>query len=214
MKEATMAIQDWLQAQQVAPISWTCGHCGLSVGGNMGYYRNPAQPARLHQPPLQPHEIGPAYFRILICPNCDKPTFFDDKKQMPGVAFGSDVEHLPSQVATLYAEARNCMSVSAFTASVLATRKLLMNIAVTQGAPENDNFLNYVKFLADKGYVPPNATNWVDHIRKKGNEATHEIPAIQEPDAKDLLTFMEMILKLVFEYPNRVPKPSPTGAGS
>ena len=35
-----------------------------------------------------------------------------------------------------------------------------------------------------------------------------------EADAKDLLTFMEMILKLVFEFPNRVPgHGSPAAAG-
>jgi hypothetical protein len=31
-------------------------------------------------------------------------------------------------------------------------------------------------------------------------------------DAKDMATFMEMILKLVFEYPQRVPKPAPLPA--
>jgi hypothetical protein len=106
------------------------------------------------------------------------------------------------------------MSVSAFTSSVLATRKLLMNVAVSQGADPNKTFQVYVNYLADKGYVPPNAKPWVDHIREKGNEATHEIPAIKA-DAKDMLTFMEMILKLVFEYPQRVPKPiAPPTSGS
>lgn len=144
--------------------------------------------------------------QIVICPGCEKPTFFEGDKQMPGVAFGAAVNHLPSDVAGLYTEARNCMSVSAFTASVLATRKLLMNVAVAQGAAENGSFQSYVNYLAANGYVPPNATGWIDHIRSKGNEATHEIPPISEVDAKDLLTFMEMILKLVFEFPNRIPR--------
>jgi hypothetical protein len=133
---------------------------------------------------------------------------------VPGVAFGADVNHLPADVAGLYREARNCMVVSAFTASVLATRKLLMNVAVSQGAAPNGSFQSYVDFLATKGYVPPTAKGWVDHIRVKGNEATHEIPPITEPDAKDLLTFMEMILKLVFEFPNRVPGHGAATTGS
>jgi hypothetical protein len=54
----------------------------------------------------------------------------------------------------------------------------------------------------------------VDHIRQKGNEATHEIPSVSEADAKDLLTFMEMILKLVFEFPNRIPGHGAPPAGS
>jgi hypothetical protein len=115
------------------------------------------------------------------------------------------VQHLPQQLADLYAEARNCMTVSAFTAAVLTARKLLMNVAVHLGASEGDKFVAYVDHLVSKGYVPPNATIWVDHIRKKGNEANHEIRLMERPDAEDLLTFIEMILKLVFEYPGRVP---------
>jgi hypothetical protein len=122
------------------------------------------------------------------------------------VAYGNTVEHLPSDIASLYAEARNCLSVAAPTASVLACRKLLMNVAVSQGADEGKNFTEYVTYLSDKGYVPPNASGWVDHIRKKGNEATHKIPQVSQADAQDLITFLEMILKLVFEFPNRVPK--------
>lgn len=159
--------------------------------------------------------MGTSYPLILICPKCDSPTYLDKGKQVPGIAYGSTIAHLPKDVESLYSEARNCMSVSAFTASVLATRKLLMNVAVSQNADKNKSFEYYVNYLADNGYVPPNAKTWVNHIRTKGNEATHEIPAIKDEDAKDLLTFMEMILKLVFEYPQRIPKsPAPAAAGS
>ncbi len=50
-----------------------------------------------------------------------------------------------------------------------------MNIAVEQGAKEGLRFIEYVNYLSDEGYTPPNGKHWVDHIRKKGNEATHEI---------------------------------------
>lgn len=50
-----------------------------------------------------------------------------------------------------------------------------MNIAVSQGADEGLRFVEYVEYLANSGFVPPNGRGWVDHIRKKGNEATHEI---------------------------------------
>lgn len=120
---------------------------------------------------------------------------------MPGVAFGNEVAHLPADVDGLYREARNCMSVSAFTAGVLATRKLLMNVAASLGASPGGSFQSYVTYLEENGYVPPKARGWVDHIRKKGNEATHEIPPIARTDAEELITFVEMILKLVYDYP-------------
>ncbi len=119
--------------------------------------------------------------------------------------FGNDVDHLPSDIKSLY-KARSCIAVNAYTASVLACRKLLMNIAVAQGAEEGKNCIAYVKYLADKGFVPPNGQNWVDHIRTTGNEATHEIALMQADDAKELISFSEMLLRFIFEFPNRIPK--------
>jgi Domain of unknown function (DUF4145) len=200
-----MAINQWINVQTMTQCGWTCGYCGLSVGGNLGYYKTNFHPQSNQVVGLQPHQANASVPRIVICPHCEKPTYFEGEKQMPGAAFGAEVGHLPADVSGLYKEARNCMSVSAFTASVLATRKLLMNVAASQGAPAGDTFKIYVSFLETNGYVPPNARGWVDHIRDKANDATHQIPSVSEADAKDLLTFMEMILKLVFEFPNRVP---------
>ncbi len=96
------------------------------------------------------------------------------------------------------------MKVSAYTSAVLACRKLLMNIAVAEGAKENRKFIEYVEFLANKGYVPPGGKHWVDHIRQQGNEATHEIEMKSESEAKDLISFVEMLLKFIYEFPARV----------
>lgn len=82
---------------------------------------------------------------------------------------------------------------------------MLMNIAVHQGAEEGLKFIQYVDYLADKGFVPPNGKHWVDHIRKKGNEATHEIAIMSEQDAKDLISFIEMLLRFIYEFPSMVP---------
>ena len=80
-----------------------------------------------------------------------------------------------------------------------------MNIAVSQGAEENKSFYHYVEYLATNGYVPPNGRGWVDHIRLKGNEATHEIAIMSQQDADDLILFSEMLLKFIYEFPNRIP---------
>ncbi len=83
-----------------------------------------------------------------------------------------------------------------------------MNIAVNLKAAPGLTFIEYVEYLAQKGYVPPNGQAWVDHIRKKGNEATHEIALMGSDDAKDLISFVEMLLKFIYEFPNKIP-PSP-----
>lgn len=84
-----------------------------------------------------------------------------------------------------------------------------MNIAVQEEAKEGLKFIEYVNHLSDKGYVPPNGKHWVDHIRKKGNEATHEIALMNQEDARDLLGFVEMLLRFIYEFPQMVPQPQP-----
>ena len=123
-------------------------------------------------------------------------------------AFGTTVESLPTDVAALYNEARSCMTVNSYTAAVLTCRKLLMHIAVEKKAPEGQNFLQYVEFLAAQGYVPPDGKGWVNHIREKGNEANHEIKIMNLKDAEDLITFSEMLLKFVYEFPAKIKPPS------
>jgi Domain of unknown function (DUF4145) len=84
-----------------------------------------------------------------------------------------------------------------------------MHIAVEQGASEGQTFVKYVDYLAAKGYVPPNGRAWVDHIRSKSNEANHEITQMSRADAEELLTFVGMLLKIVYEFPNRLPPSAP-----
>ena len=80
-----------------------------------------------------------------------------------------------------------------------------MNIAVSLGSKVGEPFIFYVDYLAANGYVPPNGKGWVDHIRKKGNEATHEILLMKQADAEELISFLEMLLKFIYEFPKKVP---------
>lgn len=180
----------WNNIMKLGPKSFTCGHCGKIVASDAGYYTGD-QPQRY----------------VYVCSNCYRPTYFaEDGAQLPGVAPGVEVEHLPSDVKQLYREARNCVAIGSYTSAVLSCRKLLMQIAVAQQADTGKSFLAYVEYLADKGYVPPNGRGWVDHIRTKGNEANHEIRLMKKSDAEDLISFSEMLLKFIYEFPKRVPQ--------
>ena len=183
----------WHNLQSMHSRQFRCGYCGFNVANDKGYFSESQR--RQHK-------------YVYICPNCSCATFFDeDNRQYPGVAPGNEVQHVPGMLSSLYREARNCCSVSAFTASVLASRKMLMNIAVEQGAADGLRFIEYVEYLATNGFIPPNGRAWVDHIRLKGNEATHEIALMTQADAEELVAFVEMLLKFIYEFPARVPSP-------
>lgn len=119
------------------------------------------------------------------------------------------MDHLPDLVASLHREACNSMQTGAFTCCAMAARKLLMNVAVSQGAPTTLNtFEQFVDWLEANGFVAAAAKPWVTHIRKKGNEAVHVIPATTEKDARDVMTFTDYMLRSIFEFPKKlVPGP-------
>lgn len=182
----------WNNLDDISARTYVCGYCGNKVASAKGYK------AYDNQKSVIAH--------IYICPNCSKPTYYKDNNQIPGVKFGNDVENLPSDIKNIYNESRECIASSSFTASVLLSRKLLMNIGVSLKAKEGESFVYYVDYLFQKGYIPPNGKEWVDHIRKKGNEANHEIKLMTNEDAIELVQFSEMLLKFIYEFPSRVPK--------
>ena len=181
----------WIHIDTTGTVKYKCGYCEREIASNIGWNSDKISSG--------------SDMKIRICPNCSQPTYFDfDGNQIPSTIFGNKVEHLPSPVEKLYNEARACTQVNAYTSSILACRKLLMNIAVSKGAKKGLSFQEYVNYLDSKRYTPPDSKEWVDHIRKKGNEATHEIALKTEDDAIELINFVEMLLKFIYEFPSKM----------
>jgi Domain of unknown function (DUF4145) len=186
------SLYQWLDPRNLQTVTYSCGYCNYEVATDLGYGLR--------------HNQGFQKGGIYICPNCLAPTFITpDSQQFPSTAFGKAVDHVPEDLYSLYEEARRCTAQNCYTAAVLLCRKMLMNIAVAQGAEKNLRFIEYVNYLSDKGFTPPNGKHWVDHIRKKGNEATHEIELMKDSDAKELILFIEMLLKFIYEFPALIP---------
>ena len=185
----------WINLQGVAAQTYICGFCGDKVSSSVGFVVARSGTGR----------IG----CIRICPGCNAPTFFLGALQFPTSSPGREVAGVPTTLEQMYDEARLSASTGAYTASVMACRKMLMNIAVENGAEPGKSFATYVDYLADKGYVPPNGEEWVDYIRKRGNEANHEIALMSEEDARALIVFLEMLLRFIYEFPQTIPKDEP-----
>ena len=177
----------WEHYSDIGPKSYICGYCGQITGVSYGYFTD----QRSHF--------------IYFCGGCKRPSFFEyGELQTPGFIPGNEVSHLPKEIESLYNEARYCIQVNSYTACVLICRKILMHISVEKGAEPNQSFISYVEYLAGKGFVTPDSKAWVDYIRTKSNEANHEIVLMTSDDALQLLSFVEMLLKLIFEFPARI----------
>lgn len=171
--------------------NFVCGYCGHDVTPALGF-------------------SGTEGRNIYICHHCDRPNFFDaDSRQTPGALFGHNVEGITDEkINKLYDEARQSYGSNSFTASVMCCRKILMHIAVSLGLEHKKglSFEECINYLDKEGHIPKGSKNWVDSIRKKGNEANHEITLMSQEEAKELISFTEMLLKLIYEYPSRASK--------
>ena len=180
------------------PLDWVCGYFGNVVGGNSGYHRD----TYMDCPPFDRS-------CIYICPRCERPTAFivsngGRVEQVPGPMEGAAIQGLPETVSALYDEIRKCVQAGAYTSAVLSSRKMLMHIAVDNGAAEGMTFAQYVGYLNDAHYIPPNGAEWVDEVRRRSNEQNHEIVLASREDSMQLLDFIEMLLRFCYEFPSRV----------
>ncbi|CAN5685028.1 hypothetical protein BH23GEM9_BH23GEM9_13910 [soil metagenome] len=180
---------DWQATKTFTGRAYLCSYCDNRVASVKGFSSSNPEA------------------RIRICPLCCEPTYFTGRgaEQIPGVKIGETVQNVPPDIDRIYEEARACYSVSGYTAAVMLCRKVLMNVAVAEDAEEGKTFAAYVDYLGDNGFVPPKGRGWIDHIRTKGNEANHEIPAMTEADAQELIHFTGMLLKFIYELPARLP---------
>jgi len=187
---------EWMEIGTVPSAAWQCGYCDCHVASEKGWVAG---------------QKRAPFACIRICPQCQGPSFFYDHDWvvLPRSLPAQPVSNVPSPLDELYQEARESVKARAYTGAVLICRKMLMNIAVHLGAPENlSSFVKYVDYLADAGYVPPGARPWIDYIRARGNEATHEVQLMGQKDAEGVLTFIENLLRQIYEIPSKLQVPN------
>ena len=123
--------QQWQNIQELQNERFICGFCSTSVSSVKGYG-------------IYSQSGGKIVGGVYICPNCDGPVFLSPQnKQYPTAPLGKPVTNVPKELNELYEEARKYTSSNSFTAAVLICRKMLMNIAVSQGAKEGLKFIEY-----------------------------------------------------------------------
>lgn len=188
-------VRGWDSVQRVDKGNWDCGYCGKMVGSDQGWVGTQDEGGS-----------GSPTAYIRICPNCQLPTVFDHAGDYaPTRPPGEHIDNVPEDLSTLYEEARYTAGAGAYTAAVMACRKMLMNIAVDKGAKEGLGFAEYVNYLVSEGYTPPNSKEWVDYVRSLGNEANHKIALKDRDDADAAITFVGMLLRFIYELPALIP---------
>ena len=143
----------WANITTLESRDFICGYCGSDVSSNSGFSGHLQNKANIQ------------YFNY-YCHRCGRLNFFDpDGTQYPGSKFGAEIQDISDEtVKDLYDEARKCYSANAFTASVMCCRKLLMNIAVAKGDKEGKKFVQYVVYLDENHYTPPDSKECLPRV--------------------------------------------------
>ncbi len=173
-----------------------CGYCGDSVATDLGWLKSWSEGFN-----------GPSYSRdIRICPTCQYPTVFVDWKEeqvplpLAGKRFSLNRDD-PNDLKTivhLYNQARFGLSRAGATGPVLILRKLLMHIAVQQGAVQKNTFAHYCDYLKTANIVSKPQHDLLERIRKSGNTENHEITVATDADANDLLSLMTLLIESIY----------------
>lgn len=138
---------------------------------------------------------------IFICPHCNAPIILDDEQKNILLPLpGKEINKLSENINIVYSEIRKCMQGGCFNGAIMLMRKLIMHIAVEEGADEGKKFIEYIDFLCDNHIVPPKSKNKADSIRSLGNATNHEIENRTQEEAQNCFEFIELLLKVNYEF--------------
>jgi hypothetical protein len=113
----------------------------------------------------------------------------------------------PDDLKVLYEEAAKSYSAGAFTSSSLMCRKILMSCVCHEQAQngkevkERETFKYYVDYLTNEVLTFQRAKAAIDKIRDIGNDATHKVQSVSQPDAERSLKIIGYLLTTLYSLP-------------
>ena len=184
---------DWKDTHRMSSFSFICWNCNKNVASEKGYssyYRS---------------SRGELASILHICPNCNAPNVQDEEANfILSPLIGTEIKNLSKLIETNYNEIRKCMQARCFNAAIMLMRKMIMHIAVEEGDKEGKNFIVYVDFLCNQGIVPKKSRSKAESVKDIGNSANHEIEDKTEEEAKNCFEFIELLLKVNYEFADKI----------
>jgi hypothetical protein len=172
--------------------NFACGHCGLSTNGRVVCTETDSSNT-------------PVVFWCHCSCERQLPTIVilkeGEERQYPEHARFHPGENWPADLERLYTEAAACFTASAFTATTMIARKILMVCACNEGAAEGLQFVKYVDYIVDNVLPLPKAKTAIDAIRTIGNDANHSVAFVARDDAIRAMSIVTYLLNSVYSLP-------------
>jgi len=175
----------WRNPETLISLSFICWNCNNPLASDKGYRTSKDNSKQ----------------KIYLCHHCDAPNIFEASgKAIMSPLPGKEIKRLPENIKKVYDEIRKCMQSNSFTGAVMLMRKVIMNIAVHEGAEKNKSFAEYIDYLCNNGIVHKKSKNKADSVRELGNDANHEIENRTQEEAQNCFEFIELLLMANYEF--------------
>lgn len=164
--------------------------------------------------------------KIYRCVNCHKDTYFLIREAArKWVEYGSGlppgllaetpsetIHQYPISTPTLHLsvikdvknaaiEAEKCLSVKAFNACGVMTRRAMHSLCADKGAKGKD-LVEQLKYLKDNNFITPDLWEWAEELRIVGRSGAHpEWEEVSPEDAEYALRFLREIIRYVYINP-------------
>lgn len=206
-------------------VSIFCPHCGqrtaisaapLSiVVGSPNTPPNNIREANIRE--WLPHDpyyrFGGGSWWLGKCNACQMPALVKDigSTVYPAPQPGPVSDAIPEPMRSDLREAKHCIAVGAWNASVVMARRALQCAAVEQGAPTGRDWplWRQIEWLDNNRKITADQRRWADVARWVGNDGAHNtepavangdpvIVGVGEGDARDTLTLVEHLFETVY----------------
>lgn len=180
----------WENVEKIKSKDFICWNCGNEIASNIGY--------------VSIDDRNYMKAGIYICHKCNSPNVFDvDGYPIKNIKIGKYIKDLPVDIKKIYEEARECLSVGAYTATIMLLRKILMAVAVLEGAEENKSFKYYLEYLCKERLVHRKQTKQAENVKDLGNDANHKIECRTKQEAEMLFNFVQQFLITNYEFADK-----------
>ncbi len=206
-------------------ISIYCPHCGkhtaVSPAPSVIIVAAEGMPNGIAEEPITKWINQVPYYRygsgswwLGKCNACRQPLLVKDHGSVvfPAPQPGPVSEDVPEPMRADLLEAKRCLGISAWNASVVMARRALQTAAVQQNAPKGKKLWQQIEDLETRRIITPTQRKIADAARWVGNHGAHDtepdvasgavvITDVTEDDAKETVQFVEHLFDTIYIAP-------------
>ena len=140
---------------------------------------------------------------IGVCNSCREPVLIlnDGLSIYPNPLPSPTDIRIPEHVRQDLDEAKMCISVNAYRASAVMSRRSMQSTCIDKGA-KKDKLVDQIAELLATGVITNDLKGWADVVRWVGNDAAHpDKMVVSKEDADDILQLAEQFLHVIYVAP-------------